>query len=332
MAVAAAVLLLTCGCTSPAAHERHPTSPAGHTPVASASPSQTASQRPAPRLQVRLLKGRLPQPLAREAVSRGTDGVHAVVAGGLLRGDISSRSTYQLDLRTGRTTRLPALTTAVHDTAGTLVSGHSVVMGGGNAVEQSVVQERSGTGWRAVGHLPAPRSDLTSVSGHGATYVVGGYDGQSPALADVLRTRDARSWTTVARLRMPVRYAAAVLVGTSLWVFGGEVAGRMVAAVQRVDLRTGRARLAGRLPIALGHSVAVRLGGSVLLAGGRTRSGAPTRRMWWFRPSTGRFAAAGRLPTPLADSAVLASGDTAYLIGGERPSFSDRTLRLRWAR
>jgi N-acetylneuraminic acid mutarotase len=149
-------------------------------------------------------------------------------------------------------------------------------------------------------------------------------------MADVLRSRDGRRWTTVAKLPVPVRYAAAVLVDTSLWVFGGEVAGTMVRVVQHIDLRTGRARVAGHLPVPLGHSIAVHLGNRVLLVGGRTTASRATARMWWFRPDTARFTAAGRLPTPLADSAVARRGSTAYLVGGERPAFSDRVLRLSW--
>lgn len=263
-------------------------------------------------------------------MSRGADPWHAVVAGRLTAGDTSTRATYQLSLRTGRGTRLPDLPTPVHDAAGSLASGHAVVIGGGNAIEQSVVQARRADGWRVIGHLPAPRSDLTATSSHGIIYLVGGYDGTTPAMADVLRSRDGRRWTTIVELPVPVRYAATVLVGTSLWIFGGEISGTMVKVVQRIDLRTGRAGVAGHLPVPLGHSSAVRLGNRVLVAGGRTTADRVTARMWWFRPGTARFTAAGRLPTPLADSGALGAGSTAYLVGGERPSFSDRVLRLHW--
>jgi hypothetical protein len=263
-------------------------------------------------------------------VAPGADAHHAVVAGGLLAGDISSRSTYLLDLRTGRTRALPPLTTAVHDTAGTVVAGHAVVLGGGNATEQSVVQERRRTRWRVIGHLPRPRSDLGAVTSNGVTYVVGGYDGGAPALADVLASADGGRWRTVARLPVPVRYAATALLGRTLWVFGGEVGGRMVRAVQGIDLTTGVSRVRGRLPVAVGHSAAVRVGARVLVVGGRSANGKVSSRIWWFRPGRTGFRAAGHLPTPLADSAVVETGGTAYLVGGETPDFSDRVLRLRW--
>ena len=289
--VAAAVVLLLSGCTSvPAADQPSEPRPAPRsTPATVVTPSY--HQAP-PRLRLTWLPGRMPQPLAREAVSGGADPWHAVVAGGLVAGDTSTRATYRLDLRTGRSTRLPDLPTAVHDTAGSLASGHALVIGGGNATEQSVVQARRTNGWRVIGHLPLPRSDLSAASSHGITYLVGGYDGTAPAMADVLRSRNGRRWTAVAKLPVPVRYAATVLMGTSLWVFGGEVSGVMVKVVQRIDLRTGRARVAGHLPMRLGHSIAVRLGNRVLLAGGRTTSGRITARMWWFRPDAARFTVA----------------------------------------
>jgi hypothetical protein len=253
----------------------------------------------------------------------------AVVAGGLLQSGTTTASTYTLDLRTGRSSPLPDLATAVHDTAGSLLSGRATVIGGGNASEQSVVQARRGGRWQVVGHLPAARSDVTAVRGGGRTFVVGGYDGTSAAVGAVLGSRDGARWRTVGHLPVPVRYAAAAIVGTTIWVFGGEVAGHMVDAVQTVDLTTGHARVVGHLPTRLGHSVVVHLDGHLLLAGGRTDSSTVTDRLWWVRPRPLRLHPAGRLPSPLADSAAVVSGRSAYLIGGEAPAFSDRVLRLR---
>jgi hypothetical protein len=327
--VATSVLLLA-SCTSapsPSTSGPEPTPSAGSS-ARSAPPVSPSRPAPPAVLRVSRLPGRLPEPLAREALSRTADPARVVVAGGLLAGDRSSRSTYVLDLRTGRTRPLPDLPTAVHDTAGATLAGRQVVIGGGNASEQSVVQTRRATGWRVLGNLPDARSDLGAVTGRGQVYVVGGYDGRSPALAGVLRSVDGRRWSTVARLPVPVRYAAAALVGGTLWVFGGAVAGAMRDEVQRVDLAAGRARVVAHLPYAVGHEVAVELGGRLLVAGGRTGQDRVTARMWWFRPGSGRFVAAGRLPTPLADSAVVGGGTTAYLVGGETPALSDRVLRL----
>ncbi len=272
---------------------------------------------------------RLPQPLGREAVVAQGAGSPVVVAGGLLAGNASSSSSYTLDLADGHVTPLPDLPVDVHDTAGVRLGGRTLVLGGGNASEQAVVQVRRRGRWRVDGRLPAARSDLTAVVANGRAYVVGGYDGGSPALGDVLVSRDGRSWRVAAHLPLPVRYAATVLVGGAIWVFGGERDGAMVDAVQRIDVATGRATVVAHLPRALGHAAAVVLDGRVLLAGGRTGPDTVTDRMWWFSPAATRFTRAGRLPTGLADTTpVAADPGTAYLVGGETPALTDRVVRL----
>ncbi len=254
----------------------------------------------------------------------------AVVAGGLLQGDRSSASAYALDLRDGSVMRLPDLVMPVHDTAAAWLRGRVLVVGGGNTLEQSAVQAGAKGRWRVVGKLPSPRSDLTTVRVGRRAFVVGGYDGTKVALADVLSSLDGRHWVVAASLPVPVRYPATVAANGSVWVFGGERAGVMTNAVQRIDPRTGEARVVAHLPMPLGHAVAVRLGGRLLVAGGRTSGDTVTSRMWWYRPGHG-FRPAGRLPNPLADAAALNQDEaTAYLVGGETPRFSDRVIRLHY--
>lgn len=325
VALPVAALLLATGCTASGRSTTattNPVTPSGGASVASAAPSPA-------RLRMRRTRWRLPQPLAREAVALQDGGSRVLVAGGLVAGNASSASSYTLDLVDGHVTRLPDLPVDVHDTAGVRLGGRTLVVGGGNASEQSVVQGRRAGRWRVEGRLPVARSDLSAVVAHGRAYVVGGYDGGAPALADVLVSRTGRTWRVAAHLPVPVRYAATVLAGGSIWVFGGERNGAMVDTVQRIDLATGRARVVGRLPRPLGHGAAVVLGGRVLLAGGRTGPDTVTHRAWWFSPASGGFTRAGRLPTGLADMTPVSSDPrTAYLVGGETPALTDRVVRL----
>jgi hypothetical protein len=280
-------------------------------------------------LVVRRAAWRLPHPIAREAVAAVPGSESVVVAGGLLPGDASASSAYRLDLRTGRSSPLAHLGTAVHDTAGTTVAGHALVVGGGNAAEQGVVQRQGRHGWRVVGHLPGPRSDLSTARIGRTTYVVGGYDGTSPALPTVLASTDGRRWRTVARLRVPVRYAATVVVGRQLWVLGGERNGAMVDDVQRVDTTTGRAQVVGHLRRPVGHAMATVVGRRILLMGGRTGVDHVVSRTWWVDPATARVSRAGRLPEPLADAAVVARPrGTTYLLGGETPSETSAVVEI----
>jgi N-acetylneuraminic acid mutarotase len=275
----------------------------------------------------RTLPIRLPEPIAREAVVP-TTGTSVMVAGGLRPGDSSTAAAYTLDLRSGAVHALPPLAVPVHDTAGARVGRRALVVGGGNASEQAVVEASAGGRWRIVGHLPRARSDLSVAYVAGRVLALGGYNGSRPAEPDILASREGRSWSVVGRLSVPVRYAATAVAGGSVWVLGGEVAGTMQTAVQRIDPRTGQARVVAHLPHRIGHATAVAVGDRILLVGGRTGVDTPTAAMWWFDPATGAVRAAGRLPTPLADSAGVQVGDTAYLIGGETPAESRHLIAL----
>jgi N-acetylneuraminic acid mutarotase len=292
--------------------------------VGSGTPSGTAT--PRPRLRVRRVGIRLPVALGREAVV--TVGHEALVAGGLVGGDTSTAAAYRIDLRTGRVTTLPPMPVPVHDTAGASAAGVPLVVGGGNAAEQSVVQAWRGGRWHVAGHLPQARSDLVAASVGGRVVVLGGYDGTRPAEPTILASSDGDRWRTIGRLPVPVRYAAPAVSEGAVWLFGGETGGAERSAIQRVDPATGRARVVGRLPVPLGHAAAIPLGGRILLAGGRTGPETVTDRMWWFDPRTDAVNPAGHLPHPLADSAVAHGGGRYFLVGGETPDLSREVLAV----
>ena len=244
---------------------------------------------------------------------------HVLVAGGLLAGDRSTDRVVGLDLSTGRASAEPSLAVPVHDVAGGLAGGTPVVVGGGNSSEQDVVQAlRAGT-WRVVGHLPTTRSDLSVVPDGDTPLVIGGYDGAGTPTA-VLALDGRGSVRARGRLVTGVRYAATAVAGHTAYVFGGEVLGRELDAVQAVDLRTGRTRVVARLPLPLGHAMAASVGGRILVMGGRVSPDRQTSAMWWFDPAGGRFTRAGSLPRPLSDSAVAAYRHRIWLLGGEDPS------------
>ena len=321
LATLAAVLAtgVASGCTSTS-------SPSSHRPrsVPTGAPSRPVT--PAPHLEVRRATFRLPTPIAREAVI--VDGGGLVVAGGLGAGDTSLATAYRLDVQTGAIARIPALPVPVHDTAGALVSGVPLVIGGGNSAEQGVVQAGKGRRWRVIGHLPRPRSDLVTVSLGGRVFAIGGYDGTRPAEPDILSSTDGRHWSSVGTLPRPVRYAAVAVADGAIWLIGGEVNGTMQTAIQRIDPRTGKARVVGHLPRGLGHAVAVPLGRRILVVGGRTAKNSVTDRLLWFDPATRAVRPAGHLPMPLADAGVAVVGQSAYLLGGETPALSRQVLAI----
>jgi hypothetical protein len=330
-AFVAAATIAAAGCsTSPS--PTAPSSAAASVTSLAVTPSSAISSTPAghrPHVVARTAMWHLPYPLAREAVIR--HGSHVVLAGGLLSGDRSTGRVLLLDLRTGRIHVDHPLPVPVHDTGGAYLDHRLLVIGGGNAVEQGVVQVRaaSGTGWTDAGRLPQPRSDLSVLRVGSRVVVLGGYDGRTTAVPSILTSADGIHWRRLGRLAVPVRYAAAVAMGSSIYAFGGERDGTMQRVVQKVGANGGTAVIA-RLPVALGHAVVVRVGHRILIIGGRRDATHVTDQMWWFDPSTQRFRPAGRLPHPLADSAVVAGRRSAYLIGGETPSETDHVVALRF--
>jgi hypothetical protein len=276
---------------------------------------------------VRLTRWRLPYPVARAALIRTGRG-SLILAGGLLTGDRSTGRAARVDLSSGSATTLPSLAVPVHDTAGGLVGGAPTVVGGGNTTEQSVVQSLGQGGWVRIGSLPSTRSDLGVVEWRRHAYVLGGYDGVS-ALRTILRLAPRTAPRPVGSLLQGVRYAAMARIHSDVFVFGGEVAGRELSTVQRVDLTTGRTRPAGHLPLPVGHAMAVTIGDRVLLMGGRVTPERQTAEMWWYDAATGRFRRAGRLPFPLSDATVASRGHRVWVLGGETPAVTDRVLEVR---
>ncbi len=316
------------GPTGAARQQGAPKHSAGSAASASSVPSAAPTRGRPTRVRAVQTSWRLPQAVSRGVAVPVPGG--AVLAGGLLSGDVSTDHAYRITLPAGHVTRLRSLGVAVHDAAGALLRGRPAVLGGGSSRELSVVQRLGGDGvWHAVGRLPGARSDLSAVPHDGGAVVIGGYDGTRSPRA-ILRTADGHRVTRLGALPRGVRYAATAVLGETAWVLGGEENGRELAEVVAVDLRSGRVRRDGRLPHGLGHAAAAVVGDRILVMGGRTTGDRPTDEMWWFQPSTGAWRRAGHLPYPVADAFAVASPDGAYLLGGETPDFTDRVTRVVW--
>jgi outer membrane protein assembly factor BamB len=275
----------------------------------------------------------LPAPLSRAAAV--ADGSAFLVLGGLEPSGASSATVLRVDPQAGTVSVDGRLAVAVHDAAAAALSGAVFVLGGGRTVAAAGVQRydraagsgaQAGTGTLS-GSLPQARADGAAVLSGATAYLVGGWDGTALTGA-VLATMDGTRVRKVGVLGEPVRYPAVAASGGSIWVFGGERGGRAVAAIQRIDLSTGAATLAGALPVAVSGAAAVTLGRQIYLLGGSV-NGRPSDRIWRFDPGTGTVAAAGTLPYAVADAAACVVGDTAYLVGGETPSAVSTIVAVR---
>jgi Kelch motif len=267
-----------------------------------------------PRLVARLSPNRLPAAVSGEAAVAGAGGV--LVIGGLNSADVSTDSVFRVDPTTGRAASAGALAEPLHDAAAAQAPGRVLVFGGGSLTELDSVESLSAGGHGAlVGRLPSARSDLSAIAVGAYVYVLGGYDGQAP-IGAVLRTTEGHTFTNVATLPVPFRYAAVAAVGNLIYTFGGELAnGSDSNAIQVLDTSTGRASVIGRLTRPVSHACAVTLGGRILILGGRSHEAA-TNRILAFDPASRRLSLAGRLPLPVTNSAAARAGNTVYLLGG----------------
>ena len=266
----------------------------------------------------------LPQAVSRSAViARG--GALLVLGG--LHGPSPGSSTTQVltvDATTGAAQIDAPLALATHDAAATDVDGAILVFGGGESTTVSAVQRWATSGAHVVGHLPQPRSDIVAAAVDGHSYVLGGFDGANPT-ADVLETDDGITFHVAATLPVPVRYPALAVVGSTIYLIGGQsVTGRSgdgppVTDVQAVDLSTGSAQVVSQLPGALTEAEAFVVRGAVFVAGG-VRGGIVQRGVFRLDPASGALTLVASLPEPRADAGVAQIGETTYLVGGEGPS------------
>ena len=229
----------------------------------------------------------------------------------------------------------------MHDAAATVIGSSAIVLGGGSPDTVSTVQSLpsrsnslSATNQGVViGNLPQPRSDLAiaNVDGsagthrHRIAYIVGGYDGTN-YLPMVLSTVDGTHFTSVAYLRLPVRYPAVVADGGVVYAFGGETSATGATTVatndiQEIDPRTHTVSVVGHLPQPLYGAAAFVMDGTVYVAGGQVPGGPTLTQIDAFVPSTGKVLNAGLLPQAEAfggyTSVPSGHGAVGYIVGGE---------------
>jgi hypothetical protein len=247
-------------------------------------------------------------------LARGGD---LLIIGGLDQRSVTTAAVTQLNPVTGRTARTGQLASASRDAAGALLGGQLFLFGGGVTSSIAAVQSlRPGPTATVAGHLPGPRSGLSSVTLRSAAYLVGGYDGASYDAA-VLSTTTGTSFATVAKLPIPVRDAAVTGTGDDIWVFGGQTPAGPTSSIQRVDITAGRASVVGNLPAALSGATAFTLGGRIFVAGGRGGgAGAASRAVLAFDPARHLVTAAGTLPVGVSNAASAVVGGTAFVVGG----------------
>jgi len=301
------------------------TSPTTGTGASSTTSTTVSSAAP---LRIATAAWQLPEGRAREVVLAGDHALYVV--GGLDPGKSSTARVWHVALPAGTTTRLATLPIAVHDASGAWLPPSVFVFGGGNASEQSAVQQYRNSAVTIAGHLPEPRSDTAAVTINGTAYVVGGYDGSTEPSA-LLATNDGVTFRPVAQLAQTVRYAAVAEIAGRIYVLGGEHHGATIGTVQTIDPGPGSAQIAGQLPAPITEASAVVLDGALLLVGGRDAGGRVLDTVQRYEPTTGALTVVGHLPYPVADAGAAVVGGVAYVVGGETPTVTASVITLRHA-
>ncbi|MHB8497914.1 MAG: outer membrane protein assembly factor BamB family protein [Acidimicrobiales bacterium] len=286
----------------------------------------------------------LPSPISREAVVANGKGL--TILGGITPSGSSVSGVFTLDPINGTVTAAGSLPNPVHDAAAATLGATTFDFGGGSpntvATVQSIRSPSIPPGGVATGQapsqLPEPRSDLavTTIGSSGdaksktVAYIVGGYNGVS-YLGKVLATTDGTQFTSVATLKVPVRYSAVASFGGQIYTFGGETASASsnVTAtndIQMVDPATHTATIVGHLPRALYGAAAFVINGTIYVAGGQIPGGSTLTRIYAFEPNGAKVLDAGLLPQAEAFGgyATVGTGASAigYIVGGEVASQS----------
>lgn len=244
------------------------------------------------------------------------------VLGGLNDKKQSSKTVWLFDPLTNTVTEAGALTAPTHDPMGGAIGQTAFAFGGGagnKTFDKVEVFAAGATVATVSSKLPTPRTDGIAVSTptRDSLFVIGGYDGKNPT-NDVLGTSDGKTFVARAVLPQPVRYPAAEISGNVIWVFGGEQNNQPTDLIQKIDLTTNEATVAGHLAAPMSHASAFTLGGTIFIAGGKSADGA-TDAIRRFDPETVSTVDAGVLPAKTTDAMVAVSGETAYLLGGLTP-------------
>lgn len=299
--------------------------------VAAAAILAAAASGPAQAAPVPLL----PAPVYRTVAVTAGGRVYVLGGHDVAGGSVTRVVSYDPRSRVTRTAG--RLVYPTHGAAAANLRGRILVFGGASTTVHDVVQQFFPKTGRSsvIATMPTVRADVTATVAGGRVILVGGFDGAGPQ-SSVWETRDGRHFTVVARLPQPVRYAAVAARGTSVYAFGGlisggEYTGTFTSDIQRIDLRTGSARVVGHLPGPLAHAMAALVDGRVYVLGGSTPRG-PSAAVRRLDPAGGRTSLVGLLPHPLTDAAVASLGSTVYLLGGlsssTRPLAAVTAVRL----
>jgi hypothetical protein len=193
------------------------------------------------------------------------------------------------------------------DSAAVTVGAATYIVGGydGTNPDPGVLATSDGRTFTTVASLPVPVRYPAVAAAGGVIYVFGGQAiggssaGDGPV--DLIQRIDPSTHkaVVVGHMPYPVEAAAAVNLGGTIYVAGGESTSPDTAAAG-----VGTTQLDGWASAAIAPTSGV----------------SPVGDVWAFVPATGAVDRAGQLQVPVAHAGVVTEGTSAWLIGGESGS------------
>ncbi len=175
-------------------------------------------------------------------------------------------------------------------------------------------------GWRRIGDIPTPRSEVATAVLRDAIFVVGGFGGGR--IVEAYATDRTAGWAGPKRdypLEVDHAMAAATLGDTgSLFVIGGNVQGQPTARVFRFDGDRWTERAAMPLPRAQAAAVAV--AGRIYVVGGVTSGSRLLPETFEYDPVADRWRTLAAIPTPRDHLAAAVLDGRICAIGGRQLS------------
>ncbi|MHB1685717.1 MAG: Kelch repeat-containing protein, partial [Bacilli bacterium] len=265
-----------------------------------------------PHVRFAIVHNALPQGLVGVSLSIGRKGVFATGGYNGLQSVSDVRQVFPKQ-------RLFAhLMIPTHDAASGWIGSNLYVFGGGQALSYNAIVRIQPSLAMVVDRLPTALSDAGMVPYAGGALLIGGHNGNTFSKEALLYTHQGPVLRAKVLFRLPIglRYAGMAPLGKRLWIVGGRTAAGMSRNIYYYAPGFARARMVGRLPVAIDKAAAWAVPGYVLIAGGQTLQGAPQKNVYAFNVLTRKIRLVGTLPTPLTDMGYASNRQGAYLVGG----------------
>jgi hypothetical protein len=182
------------------------------------------------------------------------------------------------DAAGGRVSEAASLPTPTSDAGVAAITDTAYVVGGynGERALDTIVAWRPGVQPRVVGRLPNSLRYAAVAASAGRLVIAGGSREEVAASAILSFDPTTGAVRQIGELPVPLTHAAAVALGTYVYVLGGRGSGpdSQRGEIVAIDPETGRALRDGALPVRLSDTSAVLAGESIWLIGGSGTAGA----------------------------------------------------------